>query len=187
MECLLSVWSLVIDGKYTPFWTAMAPISTIIGFAFIYWQIRHGVNSGDVDLVFSLRDRFWSPDMVEVRKAIKSAENIDWLKKVRSNQIAAADIKVYSPEHITRFTIFDYFESIGALCRRNKRMLKLIDPIFGADILFHYTLHENFYNHEAVRNLYPEQHFKYIAQACKKRRSMKRMEVSTFDEIVANI
>jgi hypothetical protein len=113
------------------FWIAMTPITTLAGFTFIYWQIRHGVNSADVNLVFSLRDRFWSADMVKVRQDIKSPGCIAWLNQLKSGDISAKDVKVYSETFIPQFTIFDFFESIGALCRRDKRLLKLIEPLLG--------------------------------------------------------
>lgn len=188
MESLLAwLWRFISDSNYTPFWTAMAPVITLLGLTFIFWQIRQGVKSADLGLIFSLHDRFWSPDMVKVRETIKSRENICWLKKLKDGNISTDSIKVYSPEHIPRFTIFDFFESIGALYRRDKRLLKIIDPLIGTDIMFHYKLHEDFYNHDAVKFAYPQQNFKYIAEACIKRRSKKKARVPTFKDIVANI
>lgn len=188
MECLLAwLGKLITNSDYTPFWTAMTPIITLLGLGFIYLQIRHGVKSADVNLVFSLRDRFWSPSMVEVRKEIKSPECITWLKQLKNGNISPKDVKVYSQDFIPQFTVFDFFESIGALSRKDKRLLMLIEPLLGSDIIFHYKLHEDFYNLDEVKSLYPQQNFKYLAEDCIKKRTKKKVKVPTFEDLVANI
>lgn len=184
---LLSLWRFVSDSKYDTFWSAMTAIVTFLGLGFIYLQVRHGVKSTDINLLFALYDRFWSDDMVEVRKKIKTRENIEWLAKLKSGQITADCIRVYSPEHIPRFTIFDFFESIGALYRRDRRLLRFIYPLMGGDIIFHYKLHEHFYNHINVKPLYPQQNFKYLAEACIKEMKKNKVNEPTFDELVKNI
>jgi len=165
----------------------MAPIITFFGLGFIYWQIRHGVNSTNINILLTLRDRFWSDEMVNVRKEIKSKESIEWLTKLKSGDISDDAVKVYSPDHIPRFTIFDFFESIGTLCRRDKRLLKFIYPLMCGDIIFHYKLHEHFYTLKNVKPLYPQQNFKFLAEACIKNSLKEKSDIPEFKDLVENI
>ena len=187
MELITWLWNFISNSTYETFWTAMATIVTLLGLGFIYWQIRHGVKSADVNLIFSLRDRFWSPEMVQERKTIKTPECITWLKQLREGKISHKDVKVYSPDYIPQFTVFDFFESIGALYRRDKRLLLHIEPLLGSDIIIHYKLQEDFYNLDEVKSLYPEQNFKYLAEICIKKRAKMKLKIPTFEELAESI
>ena len=151
MDFLLSSYNFfkefLTNNTYQTFWIAMAPIITFFGVLAIYVQIRHAVKSSDIGILLSLRDRFWSDEMVKVRKKIKSKESIAWLVKLKNGDISTDSVKVYSPDHSERFTIFDFFESIGVLYRKDKRLLSIIYPLISGDIIFHYKLHEHFYTH----------------------------------------
>lgn len=140
-----------------------------------------------MNILLSLRDRFWSDEMVKIREEIKSKEGVEWLKKLRYGDIPTDSVKVYAREHIPRFTIFDFFETIGALYRRDKRLLKIIYPLMCGDIIFHYKLHEDFYNHKNVKALYPKQNFKYLAEACIKKMLKKNVNIPTFEDLAENI
>jgi len=184
---LLSLWSFVSDNKYDTFWSSMTAIVTFLVLGLIYLQVRHGVKSTDINLLFSLYDRFWSDYMVKVRKEIKDQKSIGYLIKLKSGDLAPDCIRVYSPDHIPRFTIFDFFESIGALYRRDRRLLKFIYPLMCGDIIFHYKLHEEFYNRINVKQLYPHQNFRYLAEACINKMKKDKISVPTFDELIKDI
>lgn len=175
------------DNKYDTFWSSITVIVTAVGLFFIWKQVRHGRKSTDINLLFSLYDRFWSDDMVKVRKEIKNKKSIEWLIKLKSGDMAPDCIKMYSPDHIPRFTIFDFFESIGALYRRDRRLIKFIYPLMSGDIIFHYKLHEEFYNCINVKQLYPHQNFRYLAEACIKKMKKDKISVPTFDELIKDI
>ena len=179
--------NFLTDNSYQTFWIAMAPIITFFGVLAIYLEIRYAVKSSDISILLSLRDRFWSDEMVKVRNYIKSKESIDWIVNLKKGDISADSVKVYSAEHRERFTIFDFFESIGVLYRRNKRLLKIIYPLICGDIIFHYKLHEQLYNHDRVKPLYPKQNFKYLAEACLKKLEKENAKIPSFEELTKNI
>ena len=191
MDFLLSSYNFfkefLTNNTYQTFWIAMAPIITFFGVLAIYVQIRHAVKSSDISILLSLRDRFWSDEMVKVRKKIKSKESIAWLVKLKNGDISADSVKVYSLDHSERFTIFDFFESIGVLYRKRKRLLSTIYPLISGDIIFHYKLHEHFYTNDRVMPLYPQQNFKYLAEACLKKKKKEKSKIPSFEELVENI
>jgi len=187
IDLLKHLWNFLCNSNYQTFWTAMAVIITFLGLWFIWCQIRRSTHSTNINILLTLRDRFWSDEMVSVRKKIKNEKNVSWLVKLKSGEISEDSVKVYSPDHIPRFTIIDFFESIGTLCRRDKKLLKFIYPLMCGDIIFHYRLHEHFNTHKKVKPLYPRQNFKFLAEACIKKLLKETSNVPTFDNLVKNM